>query len=119
MQDNHLGPLHINSADRAGPVTGTIFALDSLEKFQPGNFQSAYWDPDWQTEPALPLIWTFYKGFRCKAIGEMSETSPARSAGLCEEALRMFKMSPSPDPEGGAELKLISKFFQTVRRVPN
>lgn len=46
MQDNHLGPLHINPADRAGPVTGTIFALDSLEKFQPGNFQSAYWDPD-------------------------------------------------------------------------
>ena len=31
-----LGPLHIIPVDRAGPVTGTNFALGSYGKFQPG-----------------------------------------------------------------------------------
>ena len=34
-----LGPLHESPVDRAGPVTGTNYALGSYEKFQPG-----FWD---------------------------------------------------------------------------
>ena len=31
----NLGPLDMRPVDRAGPVTGLNFALDSYEKFQP------------------------------------------------------------------------------------